>query len=171
MANPIIVIIAVAMVAMIIYGAYTVFLSKPATPTGSGPISTIVLTSIPQSSSNTVNSITEKSMWKGANVIMIYENDFRGQTSDHYLSPSVVDVIANTRVSFLIVNNGVVPHSFEIQGNYLNVSLAYDILPGQNAMLNFTVPLYGNYTMFSQHPGDQALGLNGIMVVVYNGST
>ncbi len=167
MANPIIVIIAIAVVAMIIYAGYTFFSGKAPLPqaTSSVPIPT---TQQGASNSFTNNSISSNSLPGNfiANSIVIYEDDFNGINAQHYFSPSTFNVITGSHVSLFVVNNGIVPHNLKIFGTGFNISIPNDILPGQNAILNFTAPMYGNYSMISTHPGDQALGFNGIMIVL-----
>lgn len=166
MASPILVIIAIVMVILIIYAFYTYVLQNGQAP--SKPI-TIAPTSVPTNSmaSNSMSNSMKHGAFHG-NVITIYENDILGTNPIHSITPATVNVLAGTNISFLVINNGLIPHSLRITGYNFNVSLNTTLLPGQNAMLNFTAPLSGNFLIFSQHPGDQALGLNATMNIVYN---
>lgn len=165
MASPILVIIAIVMVILIIYALYTYVLQK--SPQSSNNSISAAPTSIPTNSmaSNSMSNSIKHGAFHG-NVVTIYENDMLGINPIHSITPATVNVFAGTNISFLVINNGLIPHSLRIIGYNFNVSLNETLLPGQNAMLNFTAPMYGNFLIFSQHPGDQALGLNATMNIV-----
>jgi hypothetical protein len=162
MANPLIFIVAVVIVAVVLFFIYTSFLTKAITKTAvviSLSTSTPV---VPHQSNKTTNSIAN-AMIVNTERITIYENDFNGINIDHHFSPSVFNVTASDHVSLYVVNNGIIPHSLRIFGPNFNASVQGDLLPGQNAIINFTAPPLGDYSMISTHPGDQALGFNGLM--------
>jgi plastocyanin len=66
-------------------------------------------------------------------------------------------------ITFLVTNNGNMPHDFAIQGNGVDRKTAM-IQPGQSASL--TVDLKpGTYTYFCTVPGHALLGMRGVFAV------
>lgn len=186
MAQPLAIVAGIAIVLIVGYVVYTVFLSHM-------PLPSHVITS-PQSNTNTVtNSIISGNTIsaKSANIIKIYERDYEGSQVNFSIIPRNVIIIRGTNISFYIMNQGQIPHGLNITGPVnsngillnttmvnangiivntsiviVNIGLGNIILPGANVFFNFTAPAIGNYTIFSPVAGQEALGLKANLKVV-----
>jgi plastocyanin len=87
---------------------------------------------------------------------------------DIYFTPNVATLPANTPVTIVLPNQGVIVHNFSVtsRGNagLPNLNISVDVAPGATKTVAFKAPA-GTYYFFCDQPGHEAAGMRGYLEV------
>lgn len=87
---------------------------------------------------------------------------------DIFYKPNVATIPADTAVTVVLKNSGVIPHNFSVtdHGNagLKNLNVSVDIVNGTTALADINAP-EGVYYFFCNVPGHEAAGMRGFITV------
>ena len=88
--------------------------------------------------------------------------------NDIFFDPKVVTTPANTDVTLILENKGVIGHNFSITDhknpNVKNLNISLDVDPGQTEQSTINAPA-GTYYFYCNVPGHEAAGMFGTLQV------
>lgn len=130
----------------------TVLPTTTVSPTGSNSV--VAANTIVPSNSLSSNSVTP--VTSVSETFNIVETEFK-------ITPTALQVIAGSTVTFNVSNGGHQTHNF-LFVNGISAGIPY-LAPGQVQVLTFKAPAAGTYTYMSNFGADNGMGMQGTLIV------